>query len=1596
MFPDDDPVFGLQPDAPDTIQRQVARTQDQAIAGFLEQGYPELGQPANAPDPEDEDNRGFLKKLGVSLYRGGLKAVDETMDFLASIGPGFTGNIAASPMFQNIISGGAIETPDVPFAGEKGEGTVLTLPKAAEGLGWQLTEGAAQFIPGMIGAQGITGMTIKGTYRALRNRGVSQGLARFGAITAPPTVSGAVADFVVWDPEDPNVATMLAGLDELDYSGDGWFTQYVSKPLGTSIGQLAEKSPTFQDEDDTELERRLQNLVEGGALGLVLDATMVGIRKGLQSARVMRAQRAGQIAEQEAATLLQRIRDSAEDISDAIEVIHDGQGNSHAALRTTGGDWTPNPEGLVEDAIKRMHKLSTSLAPDYEANVRKMFDPQQHRFLWHTSVAQDGVNKQALMFGADVGKKGLGGGGQTISMTWDRAKAEFIETYFQTAQRIASYDEIDPSEVLQVWGDLERGMDNPFYQQAEEAHRFIADWMGPREADEVMGFVRDQDGQLMDYEDWLYEEFTAGEIPRWDFNPEDINPVDRLEAEMEWERLTDSSPEGIDARFDEVFQRFVDEDSHFEFRGGDDREFMGELTRYLDRIQSNPDFRNFSDDDTVQDFLRRFEDVEYEDIGISQVVIRKDAPWASFGHKAPGEGQPRIGLNPDERELFVYGEGAENFIETVERIQIKGDQHAEAVNHLLKRRMQGVDKVSTKKLHGAVQKLVKMEMEGIDPRSNKYQRELGLNLGLYVKSYPDFTKVSAQLAEVFHRELRADRARARDGNPQSTWAAMIERSEAWMNEALGFDLSLGGIREAVKANLRRDVPQDVISERIWAFERVATAMAEDVTRTARAMDLAPDGSATRANLGATMTSMTETLAEVVSRVAGLRSEVGRTFNELKAAGRDLEDMARDRAISRGERKAAKAELAAVEDEIVQVKEHLSTQELFANMKPQDLMNFARNLVLADGDLEKVIKAVTHAAQPPRFKILKGAWEKLNWFRVSMMLSGPRTHMINVLNNAMVAAELPVEYWWAGVRSKDAALRQQGTDLLVGHMMHLKDAFAGAWQALKLNRNIIDPSTTHRVDDMGVTGLGRPGYATPNGGPLARSVGAFKFLVDIPGRALMTGDEFFKQLNYRSHVRSQALKVGRDLADGKGLTGKAYDDFVADYAANAVKNTINDQGAGTVQSALDFAAYATFTNDLPKGSLGNTIQVGIQKHPSVHFAIPFVRTPMNLLKFAHERTPLINQLHQGYLDDLAAGGQRAAIARARNDVGKLIWGTAAIAFLEGRLTGRGPEQHELRSQWMDAGWQPYSIRPSPTDDWISYARIEPFATAFGMVADGMEVASQHDDETLSGISLAVISAVSANLTSKTYLKGLSDALEILTDSNAGKKERTLRTLVGSFWPNFLNQINTDPYIRESRSFIEEIQKRTPGWSKNVEPKRNIFGEPVMKPPMAFGMDFSPFANNVNRTMNPFVTMRMPEDRILQRKFVEIGKAMPYPEPTRMNGNIDLRDREKWDNGTNQSPYDFMFEWVRSEFKLREKLEGILGQQGETFDKLPPGNDLFPGGTQHDVPRMLIQNAYNQAFFQALEAYPSLKKEYYKLTGIKEIPGAPKTLEELTGG
>lgn len=534
-------------------------------------------------------------------------------------------------------------------------------------------------------------------------------------------------------------------------------------------------------------------------------------------------------------------------------------------------------------------------------------------------------------------------------------------------------------------------------------------------------------------------------------------------------------------------------------------------------------------------------------------------------------------------------------------------------------------------------------------------------------------------------------------------------------------------------------------------------------------------------------------------------------------------------------------------------------------------------------LAKQLRAANDDAA--RSKLIKKAVERkwlrvLNEYWINSILSGYTTHALNMTSNTINLLARPAE------RGIGAALRLDGKETAkalktyVYMASYMKDALTMAAKAGYNHRAIIDNSA--KVDSMQGQRTTRAlsaealGVQNKAGATVVDLLGK---ITTMPSRALGTEDEFFKQLAFRSNLRANVVvdagnmsikdiqKMGygsrQEFIDREFekafetkisaeerwqemvLTGKVADDpKVKEKFINETIGAANQRSA-YAQKALEEARQTTFTNPLQKGTMSHGFQEYANRHPVLRQIVPFIQTPMNIMYNAWDRTPLLNLMREEYKEAL-----RSPDPEIRSQaVGKMVVGTSIYASLtylamEGRITGGGPTDPKLAALYRNSkNWQPYSINVGTPDNpkWISYQRMDPWTTAFGVVGDVSEMIEmgQMADNDAADIMSMAIAAIGNNIVSKTYLQGISDVVNIMNSKDRPwEVEGFLKRRTASLLPfsSLTGQVNNafDDNLREVRTYLDQFRKQT-GIARSSLPLKYdwISGQPLETPETMLG-------------------------------------------------------------------------------------------------------------------------------------------------------------------
>ncbi len=498
--------------------------------------------------------------------------------------------------------------------------------------------------------------------------------------------------------------------------------------------------------------------------------------------------------------------------------------------------------------------------------------------------------------------------------------------------------------------------------------------------------------------------------------------------------------------------------------------------------------------------------------------------------------------------------------------------------------------------------------------------------------------------------------------------------------------------------------------------------------------------------------------------------------------------------------------------------------------------------------------------PQTLKVLAdpGIYRKLmdtaNYLRIASLVSGPKTQLINILTNGYMVAARPLERIIGAVPG--AVIGNEASTALLKENLRqytymgsaLVDGFGQAVKAITRNDGLLRPHGAELRGDAsgawqvpGTQAIGRGYFKQWNSVPnLIHNALSIPFTAFGTAPRLLGGvDELVKQTVYRSKVAARAHMEGVEKAIESGLKGKAAKQFVKSYVGQRLDNAFDAEGRGLDPEALREANIATFQQDLLPGTFGKNVQslVSNERSQVARLILPFVKTPTNVLRYGWKMTPGLNMLQGEYKQMIsgALGPEAKAQAIGQQTMGALFMGSAAYLGAQGMVTGGGPSDPKLKAQLLATGWQPYSIVTENDDGTKTYTpfnRYDPIALPFGIIADmqdamhimGDDAANTPEIEDAMG---ALLTSLAKQFTQRTYLLSLNQALEALSDPDRSGG-RFAGSMAQSFVPfsGFTRQTSTDPYLRDARTIADKMMQVIPGMSKDLPPKYNWLGQPVL--------------------------------------------------------------------------------------------------------------------------------------------------------------------------
>ncbi len=431
------------------------------------------------------------------------------------------------------------------------------------------------------------------------------------------------------------------------------------------------------------------------------------------------------------------------------------------------------------------------------------------------------------------------------------------------------------------------------------------------------------------------------------------------------------------------------------------------------------------------------------------------------------------------------------------------------------------------------------------------------------------------------------------------------------------------------------------------------------------------------------------------------------------------------------------------------------------------------------------------------------------YRYINLLSSPKTHLTNLFSNSLQAGLVrpATKLLHGGIDMIGSRLTGRDQQVFMrevpayarGVLSALPAASEEAWKALKGIKRVDNRDLIENI---------------PTG---SKVLAPFQF---IPN-ALQAADSFFRVMITAGEVESLTMRAAMKNG-GKQLDEAAVNAIQKQAMANAEElifrkplDSKNASGHGHLLSAID--ALTGGVQQLRRVSIGKGIK-------PVAWFVPFVETPMNILKQGIEYSPA------GILT--LSGSTRKSEQLAKATLGSIVFTTAGVMALNDKTTWAVPRNKKDKEAFYAAGLQPFSVKLG--DTWVSYSRLGPLAYPLAMAAamkyyakDAPDASGEMDMKALG----AIIAGTAEYFGNQSYVQGMSNLMEAFSAEGGGmaKAAANLPTqmIPLSSLQRWITQI-VDPVYRKTGSKLGDtldiIKKGIPGLSQTLPAYETPEGEP----------------------------------------------------------------------------------------------------------------------------------------------------------------------------
>jgi len=520
------------------------------------------------------------------------------------------------------------------------------------------------------------------------------------------------------------------------------------------------------------------------------------------------------------------------------------------------------------------------------------------------------------------------------------------------------------------------------------------------------------------------------------------------------------------------------------------------------------------------------------------------------------------------------------------------------------------------------------------------------------------------------------------------------------------------------------------------------------------------------------------------------------------------------------------------------------------------------------------------------------------------LFSPPTFVVNALSNTLSMASSVGERYLGAARSQvvgsgDLTFKE-ANNYALGLVKGVSEGVLAFSQSWKTNAPIM--GTGNKLDTDQLKGFTGASFGIKEGdAPIMQKLGKGLDLLGVglrslPGgtRSLMASDEFFKAMFYRGELSALAQREAQKAGLKAGTP--EYLAKIREIEVGASTAKVGDPYYGISMSSQDAAHRSTFTEALGDG--GTKLMEGVRAFPMSYVALPFIKTPTNLVKYMTRRTPGLAGMSDYMQGEIAAGGARADLAEAQISAGAMYL-TAGLAlagggYTRGSITDNATARRNLSQ--LEVEQQAYvdpetgeqtalgRLDGNPISFLLFAATVHETVQAY-IAANAEEVTPEEMESSILEILATPMAVAAKYVLSKTWTQGMSQALDAIQKDTEGNY---LQRLAGNALPagntiKWINKQAEDPFLREASSALEEIQAKIPGLSRTLPPVPDLLGNPALVKELSMA------------GLNP-VTQKVPTDHPVMNELRRLQLLEPNKVilggVTREVGGVKLDGIEKW--------------------------------------------------------------------------------------------------------